>query len=403
MATVIPSLKINSIDFKPITFQSTEYKAAQPNEQLMPHSLQVQKAITKEALSNIDAIDTVFSTIRQNLDVSEHQWLDNRAQQIRERIDEQAALGNTETVIRFAMDEARNLKRDTELADKMSVHQKRQKAIQEVKNDNQYGNLTKRKFAAINNYEFKGDSEWKPKWNPVKEYTPQEIIDIAASRTAADAGGYNNSSKKDQLLDSTNKPTEKLSDAIRTTGSVTKGRGNQYNRKLKEDMQQTMADLLLQPEYYNGLKQNLESTLWAYTEAMKKANDLSNSEEDREMYLKEANDYAKGLKDENGIIPSYSDSKGVTEKDFEKWIQGHLTPMFKNMEYNNVHTSRSDSNDIDPNYLARQNELWQDQRYKPSERVETTGKPSLVKYPNTIDSDDELTPADIIDAEFDLK
>ena len=207
MPDIIPTLRLNAIDFKPIVFKPIQYQAAQPDQQLMPRSLQIQEPRTEKARSNIDAIDTAFSQLRNALDVSEHEWLDKRATEIREKLNEQAALGNTETVIRVAFQEAQNLKTDREIADKISVNTKRQQAIQQINSNNRLSDASKRRFKSINEYSYKGNSEWEPIWNPTTEYTPQNIIDIAAQHTAADSGGYTTNKSIETLLDKEGKVT----------------------------------------------------------------------------------------------------------------------------------------------------------------------------------------------------
>lgn len=384
MPDIIPSIRLNAIDFKPMAFQPIQYQAAQPDQQIMPRSLQVQEARTEKANANIDAVDTAIAQVRNLLDTSEHDWLDQRANAIRERLDEQASLGNTQTAIRFAIEEARNLKRDAELADKVTVNQKRQKYIQELKTNNQISAETRRRAEAINKYRFDGTADWNPVWEPVREHTPQEIITLAGQLTAPDSGSTNTNTTTDVLLDAQGNQVSKPSEGIMLQSKTVTGRGRAFDKKTKEDMTQTMNDLLLQPEYYNGLKQYYESQLWAYYNAKSEANNELLDEETRVIHAGRAQAYAAQLESSDGIIPAYSDATGVDEEEFTKWIQKHITPMYRNMEYYNIRTQDTDANDYDPNYIARNRALQQTETYHPTgETVETTGAKSVVAYDRT--------------------
>lgn len=383
MPDIIPTLRLNAIDFKPMAFQPIQYQAAQPEEQIMPRSLQVQEARTEKARANMDAIDTAFSQIRTTLDTSEHPWLDERANRVRESIMEQVNLGNTETAIRVAFQEAQNLKNDRELADKVSVNAKRQQAIQRIESDGRLSKATKRRFKEINSYTFKGDADWDPIWNPVDEYTPQDIINLAGQLTAPDSGGDQTSNSEEILLDAKGVKTEDLSQAIATQSRTSHGEGHSFSKKTKEDMQQTMNDLLIQPPYRRGLKQNYESQLWDYYDNMKKAEDETLSESERQRYLRNANELSKDLQDENGIIPAYSEEQGVSDEEFDKWVQRTLVPMYRNMEYYNVQTSKSDSNNYDAGMFKQNAAILAGDRYAgptDTEEAGTTGKTSEVNY-----------------------
>lgn len=382
MPDIIPTLRLNAIDFKPMAFQPIQYQAAQPDQQLMPRSLQVQEARTEKARGNIDAIDTAFSQLRNALDVSEHEWLDKRATEIREKLNEQVALGNTETAIRVAFQEAQNLKTDRELADKVSVNAKRQQAIQRIDTNNRLSDASKRRFKKVNEYSYKGNSEWEPIWNPTTEYTPQNIIDIAAQHTAADSGGHTTNKSVETLLDKEGKVTEDTSLAVASQSKTSTGRSNSFSKKLKEDMEQTMNDMLLQPEYYQGLKQYYESQLWDYYDNMNKAENAT-SESERQRYSRNADNISKTLADENGFIAGYSEEKGADEEDFTKWIQRTITPMYKNMEYYNKQTGESDSTDFTNGLFGLNVARQQGQDYSVTEKVGTSGKESKVTYIQT--------------------
>ena len=80
------SLKVAPLQFTNFT-PTTTYKMETADPTLLAKSLTMQGAMEKEASQNIDAIDSVFSKIRENLDVSEHPWLETKATEIRNRLD----------------------------------------------------------------------------------------------------------------------------------------------------------------------------------------------------------------------------------------------------------------------------------------------------------------------------
>lgn len=379
----IPSMSLKVAPLQFATFTPTQYTAQSPDATLLSKSLLTQEAREKEASQSIDAIDTALAGIRSGLNVAEHDWLDTKANEIRTKIDDQIALGNYQSAIRIAQQSARDLKRDTDLQNKITVNQLYN---QERNNVQSMGvdALTKRYWDYRNQYSYNGTADWKPSWTPVKDISLANLQGLAAQLTAEDAqsitkggGGHT-----EILIDSEGNETKDLTQAVgvRQTNSNSWSNSKSSHTKSKEDIEKTFRALLADSNVSTALGQKFDVSLWAYNDYVARSEDMSLSEKDRQYAAEEAKRLKSELVDENGIL--------IT--DYDDWVNKKVIPMFKNMEYYNTATSNQSTTGV--NYgsaLFTQNTQRlnnEDAIVSEAEDVQVQGTPGLFNYIYTIPS-----------------
>lgn len=379
----IPSMSLKVAPLQFATFTPTQYTAQSPDATLLSKSLLTQEAREKEASQSIDAIDTALAGIRSGLNVAEHDWLDTKANEIRTKIDDQIALGNYQSAIRIAQQSARDLKRDTDLQNKIKVNQ-----LYEQERNNAFSSgidpLTKKYWDYRNQYSYNGTADWKPSWTPVKDISLSNLQGLAAQLTAEDVKSVSKGggSSSEILIDSDGNQTTDLSQAVgvRQTNSSSWSRSNSSHTKSKEDIEKTFRALLADSNVSTALGQKFDVSLWAYNDYVTRSEDMSLSEKDRQYAVEEARRLKSELVDENGIL--------IT--DYDDWVNKKVIPMFKNMEYYNTATSNQSTTGV--NYgsaLFTQNTQRlnnKDAIVSEAEDVQVQGTPGLFNYIYTIPS-----------------
>lgn len=373
----IPSMSLKVAPLQFATFTPTEYTVQSPDPTLLSKSLLTQEAREKEASQSMDAIDTALAGIRSGLNVAEHDWLDAKANEIRTEIDDQIALGNYQSAIRIAQQSARDLKRDTDLQNKITVNQLYNQERNRVKSMG-VDALTEKYWDYRNQYSYNGTADWKPSWTPVKDVSLANLQGLAAQLTAEDAKSISSGSSNtsETLIDSEGNVTTDLTQAVgvRQTNSSSSSSSKSNHTKSKEDIEKTFRALLADSNVSTALGQKFDVSLWAYNDYIAKSNDMSLSEKDRNYAAEEARRLESELKDENGSII----------RDYNRWIEKKVIPMFKNMEYYNTATSEQSSKGI--NYgnslfagnIQRLNN--KDVVVAEAEEVEVQGTPGIFSY-----------------------
>lgn len=373
----IPSMSLKVAPLQFATFTPTQYTSQASDSTLLAKSLLMQETREKESNQNMDAIDTALAGIRSNLNVAEHDWLDNKAGEIRNAIDTQIALGNYQSAIRIAQQSARDLKRDTDLQNKMKVNQ-----LYEQERNNVFSSgidpLTKKYWEYRNQYSYNGTADWKPSWTPVKDISLSNLQGLAAQLTAEDAksittggGGHT-----EILIDSKGNETKDLTQAVglKQTNTNSWGNSKSSHTKSKEDIEKTFRALLADSNVSTALGQKFDVSLWAYNDYVARSEDMSLSEKDRQYAAEVAKRLKSELVDENGIL--------IT--DYDDWVDKKVIPMFKNMEYYNTATSEQSTKGVNyGNALFTQNIQRlnnKDTIVSEAENVEVQGTPGLFNY-----------------------
>ncbi|AXF52165.1 MAG: hypothetical protein [crAssphage sp. isolate ctcc615] len=376
----IPTMSLKTAPIQYAAFTPTQYTAQTADPTLLARSLQLQEAREKEANQNMDIIDTALGEIRNRLNVAEHDWLSDKANNIRKKIDDQIALGNYQSAIRIAQQEARDLKRDEDLQNKVTVNRLYQQERQKVQSMN-IDTLTKRRWDALNKYSYNGTADWKADWTPVADINLSNLQNLAAQMTAADAKSksWQKSGSNEILIDENGKETTDLTKAVGIQQKTSTGRGgsNSFNMKTKEDMESTLRALLEDSNVNLSLAQKYDTTYWGYEDALTRSEDISLSETERRQAALDANRLKKQITDKNGIII----------KDYDDWVNKKVITMFENMEYNHTTESTSESDGIDySNALFARNKQAQNNNDSkiPEEDLATKGTQTQTMYENPV-------------------
>lgn len=373
----IPSMSLKVAPLQFATFTPTQYTSQASDSTLLAKSLLAQESREKEANQTMDAIDATLAGIRNNLNVAEHNWLDNKAGEIRNAIDTQISLGNYQSAIRIAQQSARDLNRDTDLQNKRKVNQlyeQERNRIQSLGVDT----LTQKYWDYRNPYSYNGTADWKPSWTPVKDVSLANLQGLATQLTAEDVKSISSGSatKSHILIDEKGNDTTDLSQAvgIKQTNVSSSKSSRTIHKKSKEDIEETFRALLVDSNVSTALGQKFDVTLWAYDDYVAKSNDTSLSEQDREYAAKEAERLKSELTDDNGLII----------RDYNTWIEKKVIPMFKNMEYYNTATSSEKTSEVDYSsglFSSNSNRQSANDAHVSGEDVYTWGPPII--YPRT--------------------
>lgn len=325
------SLKVGTLQFP--TFTPAEYKPQVADATLLPRSLQIQEARDKEARQNVDVIDSSLAVFRNALNKDEYSWLQEKADKIRTDIDAMIANGNTESAVRFAQEAARDLKRDTELADKIKVNEIYQKEVDKVKSMNVSDDI-KEMWLAENRYSYNGVADWKAKWNVVADVNLSSLMQLAASMTPEDAQSRTNRFTRsgDIIIDKDGNVTADTKSAYYKQASTSVG--GQTSRtthiKTRAAMEKNLRNIMSDPNVKASLLQKYRATKWKLDDSYAKMNDVTLDEKDRQRAAETYNEYAKIFANSDGI---------VVVKNYDDWINKKVVTMLNDMEYNNTATT----------------------------------------------------------------
>lgn len=337
----IPTMSLKEVPFQFATFTPAEYtstyKPETVNYGLLSQAYQLQENREKEANDKMTKIDATLNQLREELNVADYNWLSEKSKKIQNRIDTQIALGNYQSAIRIANEEAKGILRDEELNNRRSANKAYEKEKQRVASMN-IDPLTKRRWDAENKYSYNGSAEWKPTWDVVDDISIASLQNMAAQMTAEDAHSSNRqwSSSGETFYDSNGNAIQNVATGINftkysKTSSSGGSSGTSTHKKSKEDITKTFKDLLVDSKISLGLKQKYYTIVWGYNDALKRSKDASLSLEAKSEAEAEANILKNQISDKNGIII----------KDYDEWVNAKVIPMFSNMEYHNTATTSS--------------------------------------------------------------
>lgn len=341
----IPNITLKTIDFKPsIRFTPTEYKSSRPDATILPKSLQTQEARETQARTNKTAITEKFSELRPDLDKSELSWLDAEEDRINNNIKTQIDLGNTESAIRMAQEEADNLAGNKSLQYKVLANKQRQEWLKGI-NSQTRSALSKRYIEALNPYYDDGTGTWKPQFAPEYEVDIVGLQQLAANLTPVRSKSNQKEGDNNIFVDSDGNtvnvnnlnPAQLVSKMLtgdaNLFGAGTTSKYDSYSMKTSEDMRKLFTDILSEGKIARALHFKFNEQLWGYQEAERLLNDPNLTEAQRIQAQSDIDEFDKLMKDENGIR--------YTPSQYEKWLQDKVVSAFVHMEYKNTQHSES--------------------------------------------------------------
>lgn len=393
MEAGIPTMSLKTFNWQPVAYQSTQYTPIQSANTLLAKSMLQQENREGNARTQLDTIDKALMSYRANLDPSDHAWFDARKNQIREDINREINLGNYQSAIRIAQQDASDLTSDSDLQNRILVNGLRQQARQQINTNGRLDSLTKLRWEEMNPYVYNGTANWSATWNPVDDISLEQVWSIAVQMTPEQSRGdsvTNQGMTTQTYVDSDGNPTTDPSKAVRattTTKTSESGHSSTVHTKTSKQIETTFNNLLREPKYRLALQQRFDNYIWAYNKAIKDSEDSSLSEADRAAAAKKVEEYKPFVTNENGILYNTSvDENGNVTYDksvFDKWISDKSKPMFMSMSYRNTTSGRingSSSTAIDPTQLAGNQAAANAQDTYVPEQVEVPGTPISMQY-----------------------
>lgn len=350
---------IQTMSLKTAPIQFAEFKPAQYTPQiadstLLAKSLSMQEARAEKARSALGSTDTLLNGIRNAINPEEYTWFENQANDIRKKIDDQIALGNTETAIRFAQEAGRDLARSVDMNNKIKANATYQQELNKVESG-AYSKLTKRRWKDINKYYDDGTGTWKAEnFIPVNDISVSDVWAnaVAKAPTRSKSSGGNRSDTKETTVDNAGRPVKAFTKEIVDGKSGTIINNNVlgvaktittssnwlsgYNSKSKEDIMNIFNDLMSDPNIYAGVKQQYDNLVWLYDKS-KSIIDNPNSTPEQIKQAKTDLDTAQA---------SLEDKDGFLHKDdnyFKTWVQKQANRYAEHSKFYNTSSSNGSS------------------------------------------------------------
>lgn len=262
----LKAVPLQFAEFKPATFTPAE-----SNLEILNRSMEKIDAREKESIQAKDVMSTTLNEIRSKLNPEEFAKFDEKAQQARDEINTQIELGRYGLAMSTAYNLGRSFADDTEWQNKIKTQEAREKAIAEMEQTVQ-NPLTRRRFKAENPYYYDGTGTWNVQvFKPVPNIIESQFWAEVVNRTPEKAGSKESSR-------SSVRPTYGSYDGnTYVTGSVSSERSSSiaYSQKNPEDMFAVYEDLMNDPYWGEGMKQNFDDNKWLYDETIKGLTDFS--------------------------------------------------------------------------------------------------------------------------------
>lgn len=352
----IPTMSLKVAPMQFAAFTPMQYTPQTADPTLLSRSMAAQEARQEKANQYLLAIDTTLAEKRKSLNKADYDWLAQKAEKIRAEADRQSELGNWQSAIRYARQAARDLARDTELEDRITANEIFTAERNKIQSGN-YSPYTKRRWDAINQYNFNGTADWKPIFNPTTDMTVADVWNISVdrtpvrSKTTESTKTWNTHTFLDNNGNLVNDITEKYTDengntntrvadgiiGTYSTTETTKGGSRSVQEKRESDIIATFNDMLKDPSIRGALRQEFDNMVWLYDQA----NSIINNPNATEEELKQARadlDVAKSsLSNKEGFMYVGKD------EDFDAWVNAQAAQYAKDSAYKHTTTSSKSS------------------------------------------------------------
>lgn len=350
----IPTMSLKTAPIQFAEFKPVQYTPQIADNTLLAKSLSMQEARAKEARSALGNTDTLLASIKNAINPEEYNWFENQANDIRKKIDDQIALGNTETAIRFAQEAGRDLARSVDMNNKVKANAAYQQELNKVKNG-AYSELTKRRWEDTNTYYDNGTGNWKAEnFIPVKDTSVADVWAraVANTPTRSKSSSGNRSDTRETTVDNTGRPIKAFTKetvngksgtiinnnvlGVAKTITTSSNWSSGYTSKSKEDIMNIFNDLMSDPNIYAGVKQQYDNLVWLYDKS-KSIIDNPNSTPEQIKQAKIDLDTAQvSLEDKDGFI--HKDANY-----FKTWVQKQADRYAQHSEFYNTSSSRGSS------------------------------------------------------------
>lgn len=351
----IPTMSLKTAPIQFAEFKPVQYTPQIADSTLLAKSLSMQEARAKEARSTLSNTDTLLNGIRNAINPEEYDWFENQANGIRKKIDDQIALGNTETAIRFAQEAGRDLARSVDMNNKVKANAIYQQELNKIKSG-AFSEVTKRRWEDTNKYYDDGTGNWKAEnFIPVKDISVSDVWANAVAKTPtksnSTSGSKTNTSQ--QLVDTSGRPIDattnetingKTSKIVNTnvlgpftTTTSSSNWSSGYTSKSKEDIMNIFNDLMSDPNIFAGVKQQYDNLVWLYDKSKSIIDNPNSTPEQIKQAKTDLLTAQSALEDKNGFIHKHDDY-------FKTWVQKQADRYAEHSKFYNTSSSHGTNN-----------------------------------------------------------
>lgn len=347
--------KIPTMSLKTAPIQFAEFKPVQYTPQiddgtLLAKSLSMQEARAEKARNALTNTDSLLTGIRNAINPEEYDWFENQANDIRKKIDDQIALGNTETAIRFAQEAGRDLARSVDMNNKVRANTIYQQELNKIKTG-AFSAITKRRWKDSNKYYDDGTGDWEAKnFIPVNDISVSDVWAkaVANTPTRSDTKGGSKGFSSPQVVDTSGRTTDaftkenvdgKTGNIINynvlgtaKTVSTSSSWSSSYTSKSKEDIMNSFNDLMSDSNIFAGVKQQYDNLVWLYDKSKSIIDDPNSTPEQIEQAKTDLLTAQSSLEDKDGFIHKDGDY-------FKTWVQKQANRYAQHSEFRNTNTN----------------------------------------------------------------
>lgn len=352
----IPTMSLKVAPMQFAAFTPMQYTPQTADPTLLSRSMAAQEARQEQANQYLLAIDTTLAEKRKSLNKADYDWLAQKAEKIRAEADRQSELGNWQSAIRYARQAARDLARDTELEDRITANEIFTAERNKIQSGN-YSPYTKRRWDAINQYNFNGTADWQPIFNPTTDMTVADVWNISVDRTPVrsetsswsktwnthtflDNNGNLVNDITEQYTDENGNTNTRVADGIigtYSTTETTKKGSDSTQEKTESDIIAVFNDMLKDPSIRGALRQEFDNMVWLYDQANSVINNPNATEEELKQARADLDVAKSSLSNKDGFMYVGKD------EDFDAWVNAQAAQYAKDSAYKHTTTDNTSS------------------------------------------------------------
>ncbi len=352
----IPTMSLKAAPMQFATFTPVQYTPQTADPTLLSRSMAAQEARQEKANQYLLAIDSTLAEKRKLLNKADYDWMAQQANAVRSEVDRQLELGNWQSAIRVAQQSARDLTRNTELEDRIRANEVYTTERNKIQSGN-YSSYTKRRWDAINQYQFNGTADWTPTFRPVTDMSVADIWNIAVSRTPirSKSSSWSRTGNTHTFLDNndnlitdiTEQHTDeqgntniRVADGVIGTYSTTTethGGSSSVQEKRESDIIAIFNNMLKDDNIRGALRQEYDNMLWLYDQATSIIANPNATEEQLKQARADLDVATSSLSNKDGFIYAGND------EDFNAWVNAQAAQYAKDSAYRHTSTSKNDS------------------------------------------------------------
>ena len=352
----IQSMSLKAAPIQYSAFTPVQYTPQIADSTLLAKSMAAQEERQKEANQYLVAIDTTLNEKRKLLNKADYDWMAQQADIIRAEVDKQLELGNWQSAIYAAQKAARDLNRNTELEDRIKANEVYTTERNKIQSGN-YSKYTKRRWDAINQYEFNGTADWTPTFQPVTDMSVADVWNIAVNRTPtrSKTSYSSKTSNSSTFLDNNGNVikniTEKQTDDQGNTNTIvadgivgtysttttTKGGSTSVQEKRESDIVAIFNDMLKDDNIRSALRQEFDNMIWLYDQANSIINNPNATAEELKQARADLDVATSSLSNKDGFIYVGKD------EDFNAWVKAQAAQYAKDSAYRHTDTRSNSS------------------------------------------------------------